>query len=139
MLWVRSVLFLLFRIRTIKAWIRILFLVIMKSRNQTKRSGVSTLIGGAGQNDVIKQYFSHNRGVSVVLSLSLFLLFTRTHTQYPRTLFVFVLFYLFLPGQVSLSSLRYSTFLHNEPAAHQVLRCRIRTRDLCPRSQVSYQ
>ena len=44
---------------------------------------------------------------------------------------------LFLPqgqGQVSLSTLRFSTLFHNDPAVLQdhCGRCRIRTRDLCP-------
>ena len=39
------------------------------------------------------------------------------------------------------STLRCSALLPNDPAAHQVLcrKCRIQTRDLCPRSLVHYQ
>ena len=39
-----------------------------------------------------------------------------------------------------LSTLRFSTLFHNDPSAHQdhCGRCRIRTRDLCPRSLVRY-
>ena len=42
---------------------------------------------------------------------------------------------------VFLSTLRFSTLFHNDPAAHQdhCGRCRIRTRDICLRSLVRYQ
>ena len=50
--------------------------------------------------------------------------------------------YLFLPQwQVSLSTLRFITLFHNDPAAHQdhCGRYRIRIRNLCLRSLVRYQ
>ena len=49
-----------------------------------------------------------------------------------RSSFIFSLFFL-SHVYVSLSTLRFSTLFHNDPAAHQdhCRRCRIRTRDLC--------
>ena len=50
--------------------------------------------------------------------------------------------YIFFPSgvKVSLSSLRFSTLLHNDPAVHQdpCGRCRIRTWNPCPRSLRHY-
>ena len=55
---------------------------------------------------------------------------------------IFFFIYSLLPqGWVATSTLRCSTLLYNDPAAHQdhCARCRIWTQDLCPRSLVRYQ
>ena len=68
-------------------------------------------------------------------------LFSRLKMSKSTLRSIFLNLFVRLMGQLSLSTLRSSDFFHNDPAAHQdhCDKCRIRTRDLCPRSLVHYQ